>query len=632
MNRNTRDFFIAMILLSLFVFSQTVRGDVITVETVTSDKDRIYVAGNPDFYPIEYYDELDDAYKGVMPRLLSRISETMGVDFAYVSAGKTDKRVQLASNGQVELVSAVIKDGNHINDMDIAYSSVPIRYESDHGVIEVCFAFSSIATKEFKKSFEEALTSIPEAEVLQIALGQTMGAQTQGIPVWLFICVSAMAFLALVILFVAGILLHKKRKLLKYVKWVDEATGLGNKAYFIHTFNEVIEDAARPIYAVAFIGFDIAKVNNRYSYDEAEEQLRFTAKELKDLATEGDIVARVGGGNFVVAHACQTGEIGEWISRVLERLNRYCDKFNRNYRPEFHAGVYMIKKTDDQGELVIDNAQQGYEYAVSNSISYAISNDALLTKVSEDKQLIKYTTSAVENGEIRVYVQLVQNAEGSVMGGEVLARWQHPSKGLVLPSSFIPIMENGGTLGELDYYIFEQTCILLEKWQLKGYDYTLSCNFNRISISSAQFINRIGEIVSKYDFNRENLIIEITESTKNVNKKMAFFNLSKCKALGFQIGLDDVGSGHISFSDLKEFPMDIIKVDQSIVAGATNAKGIALLKSIITLTHKLGMLVLCEGIETERQYLLLKSLQCDYYQGYYFYRQMPVEEVEKIIL
>ena len=171
----------------------------------------------------------------------------------------------------------------------------------------------------------------------------------------------------------------------------------------------------------------------------------------------------------------------------------------------------------------------------------------------------------------------------------------------------------------------------LEHWQKQGRKLSLSCNFARISIGRENFIPQLQKIADRYFFTRSNLVIEITEDAMESNKETAFTNISKCKELGFRIALDDAGSGYTSFSDLRDYPIDIVKIDRSILNSAVNQRGIALLKGIIALAHTLRMEVLCEGVETEAQEALLRQLDCDYMQGYYFYRALPKAEADRLL-
>ena len=226
---------------------------------------------------------------------------------------------------------------------------------------------------------------------------------------------------------------------------------------------------------------------------------------------------------------------------------------------------------------------------------------------------------------------IVRGKDGEICGAEAVSRWDHPQKGLLYPGSYIELMETEGTIAELDFYIFEEVCRQLERWQAAGRSLLLSCNFSRITIGRETFVRRIREIAGRYAFDRGRLVIEITEDAMESNKEVAFANISQCKELGFRIALDDAGGGYTSFADLRDYPIDVVKIDRSILNAAVTRRGAALLRGITALVHNLEMAVLCEGAETQAQTQLLREIGCDYIQGYYFYRPLPVKEAERVL-
>ena len=183
----------------------------------------------------------------------------------------------------------------------------------------------------------------------------------------------------------------------------------------------------------------------------------------------------------------------------------------------------------------------------------------------------------------------------------------------------------------MDFYIFEESCRQLEAWEKEGKRVSISCNFTRGTIEQENFISRLWETAERYFFDRTYLIIEITEDVAEKSRKTVFENITKCKELGFRIALDDIGSGYTSFSDLRDYPIDIVKIDKSILNAAVDANGVALLDGMVALVHSLHVKALCEGVETEQQAELLRRLGCDYMQGYHFFRPLPKKEAERVL-
>lgn len=453
-------------------------------------------------------------------------------------------------------------------------------------------------------------------------------------PPWLFIIAVTVIIILTAAVVVLSLRLRRYRLGTGQDNEHDPVTGIGNKAYFSRSFNELIETWHREGCCLGFICFDIEHVNRYYGETVAEEQLRFAANELILAASKSDIIARVSGGGFAVAHPFGDGqEIRFWVERLIERLNRYMAKYGKDYRPDFHMGIYTLQPTDRDCEAALANARQGYLRAVSENLPYVFSHQDFLRHESEMLELKKQTIDAIQNREFRMYLQfLVSGGDGRITGAEALSRWEHPQKGLLYPGSYVELMESDRTISALDFFIFEEVCKQLELWNRKRLPYTISCNFARISIDSEDFISQLQEILELYRFPHSRLIIEITEDTVEGNRKVAFDNIYKCKEMGFRIALDDAGSGCSSFSDLRDYPIDIVKIDRSILTAAVDQRGISLLHGMISLIHSMHMEALCEGVETASQRDMLRILGCDYIQGYYFYRAMPVEEAERIIL
>ena len=599
----------------------------------TGPADSVYVAGNPDWYPIEYYNPDTKSYEGILPEILERIGERTGLSFTYVLAGTEDQRLRLAKNGQVEMVSGYARNAEELRRYSMTGSSVLLTLPENEETIEVCFAFTDIAGEQLVRTIERALAGLSEQEITEIAVGFVMQHTAEHTPKWIVpVCLGALALLAAL----AAVLAVSRRRYKKAAEHSDRydlVTGIGNKAYFAELFEKYIPDRYRGIYCVIFIGFDIARVNQYYGEAAAEEQLCFAANELIKNISDNEIAARVSGGGFAVARpGSGEREAEAWTKKLLLALNRYSEKYGKDYRPMFRAGIYMLQPADRDCESVLFNARQGYQQAVSGGVELAFSRLEQISSEKEELRLKKQMLDAVQNREFKMFLQFIVGAEdGKIQGAEALSRWEHPQKGLLYPGRYIELMEAEGTIGELDFYIFEQACGQLERWQKQGIDIGISCNFARITLDRKDFISQIEEIAGRYFFRRSALIMEITEDTMEKNKKAAFENVSRCRELGFRIALDDVGSGYTSFADLRDYPIDIVKIDRSILNAAVNARGIALLEGMIALAHSLQMQVLCEGMETAQQDELLRRLNCDFMQGYFYYRALPAGEADHFL-
>lgn len=248
------------------------------------------------------------------------------------------------------------------------------------------------------------------------------------------------------------------------------------------------------------------------------------------------------------------------------------------------------------------------------------------------------TTESILNGlknyEFKMYLQFIVDTKTKKIAlAEALSRWESPDKGIIYPGNYIGQMETAGLISAHDFYMFELVCSQLEKWSNTDYkDISISCNFTRITLSEEDCIDKLNEISRKYNFDRSKLAIEISEDAIEKDREVAQKNVMLCKdELGFRIYLDDLGSGYTSLSNLCDYPIDVVKIDRGILLKTDTPKGKALFGGIVSLAHKLDMAGICEGVETEEQNTLVTQSDCDYIQGWYYAKAMPIDECENFL-
>ena len=249
---------------------------------------------------------------------------------------------------------------------------------------------------------------------------------------------------------------------------------------------------------------------------------------------------------------------------------------------------------------------------------------------AKEKVLLKKIRCALKNREFKMHLQfIVDNKTKRIASSEALSRWETPEGEVIMPGKYISLMEKSGLIIKFDYYMFEMVCDKLSKWADTDYkEIAISCNFTRITISEKDFVAKIKDIADKYEFDRNNLIIEITEDSIEKNMDVAKSNIIKMKELGFRIALDDIGSGYTSLISLYEYPIDIVKLDREVLLLSEKESGKKLFLGIISLIQNLNLKVVCEGIETEEQNTLVSESECDYIQGWYYSKARPETEAE----
>ena len=249
----------------------------------------------------------------------------------------------------------------------------------------------------------------------------------------------------------------------------------------------------------------------------------------------------------------------------------------------------------------------------------------------EEKEILKSIEEGLKNNEFKMYLQfIVDNQTKHISSADALSRWENKAGEIVPPGKYIGLMEKFGLITHLDYYMFEKACKKLSEWNGSEFDsLTVSCNFTRITISENDFVRKIQEIADKYSFDRSKLLIEITEDSIEKNMAAAISNIIRVKELGFKIALDDVGSGYTSLINLCEYPIDVVKIDRELLMLTEGENGKKLFLGILSLIHYLNIKAVCEGVETDVQNDLVSSSECDYIQGWYYFKALPEAQAEE---
>ena len=256
-----------------------------------------------------------------------------------------------------------------------------------------------------------------------------------------------------------------------------------------------------------------------------------------------------------------------------------------------------------------------------------------MNMIQEEKKITESILKGFEKNEFKMYLQfIVDNKTKKIVSAEALSRWDSPDKGLVGPGKYIGNMEIAGLISKHDFYMFELACRQLEKWKGTAFEnIALSCNFTRITLSEENFIDKLKMISNSYSFDKSKIAIEITEDAMEKDRETATNNVRLCKEIGFRVYLDDLGSGYTSLANLCDYPIDVVKIDRDILLKTENEKGKDLFTGIIALAHSLNIKVICEGVETEEQNTLVSSSACDFVQGWYYSKALPLEECESFI-
>lgn len=615
----------------IFCTAMSSAAAVYTSPDASGSADTVYVAGNPDCFPLEYYSPEERAFRGAVPDMLAAISEKSGISFTYIAGSANNRQKELARNRQVELVST-LEAGQH--ECDVTELLPIIEAEREGRRVTYCIGFTDIASPELVQRLKEAFAELSEAEKtgFLIANAQTPANTRQRLD-WR-IGLIAVAVLLAVTGFITAVLIRKAKRRRRDTL-IDERTGVGNGKYFVYAFDQLLSRQSKNLYAVVCLALDGDRIRAKYGEKAPGEIEQYAATRLSNVIASSDYLARVGSGAFALLIQAVTEQA--CIERVLEivnSVNRYVQEFYPEAEDVFRAGAARLcEHPDCNAETAFYTAKQGYLAARRSGAPAEMTDHAHLAQSRKQERLRRAISGAVANGEFRVYLQLiVANGTRTFCGAEVLSRWQNPEYGMLYPHEYIGLLKETGQIVAHDYSMFTAVCRQLDAWNAEPCNRLfLACNFTRISLSRPDFFDRISEIAAGFHFDHSRLVIEVTEDSISENSAVISENIRKCRAMHFKIAIDDMGTGFSSFADLYDNEIDLVKIDGAFIAACSSERRQTMLSDIIALVHHSGARVLCEGIESADQAAFIDGMNSDMMQGYYFSKALPQAECAKFL-
>lgn len=622
-----RKYMISLVLLIVSCI-QPVSSDVYTTEKTEGFANCLYVAGSPDMYPIEFYDEEKEAYCGIVPDILQIISERSGVEFAYINGNKADKNM-MGENLQVEIVSSSASDSTLPYYKD--YLEL-VSFEKDSEIVKSGLVFTSLADDIVISKIKIAANGISEDIKSGIYLSYAVENSKTNYLCFFFSLVFCLILLIAIVFLTLRIKRIRRENAAE--KMTDSETGMGNLQFFKYHFRHTISDISRSLYYVAYIILDSSYLRSYHGDSSFEEVLKYTSSVLSEHTGDREISARITENGFAFAFQAPNNDDAQTrLSELMDKLNSFENMKEKNNKLVFHSAVYHLGNFDRSCEILLFNLRKNCNRIFGTEKPIVYCDTHSMNIIQEEKKITESILKGFENNEFKMYLQfIVDNRTKKIASAEALSRWDSPQKGLLGPGKYIANMEKSGLISKHDFYMFELACRQLEKWKDTHLgNIALSCNFTRITLSEENFIDKLKMISNSYNFDKFMLAIEITEDVIEKDRKIATQNVRLCKELGFRVYLDDLGSGYTSLANLCDYPIDVVKIDRDILLKIENDKGKELFTGIIALAHSLNIKVICEGVETEEQNTLVSSSACDFVQGWYCSKALPLEECESFI-
>ena len=619
--------FIALLLSALLI---PATAEVAFSKDNQGDSQSVFIAGNPDLYPIEYFNPKTQQYEGVMPLLFERISEASGIKFTYIYASKENQQQYLAKNGQVDIVSAYVNE--QISTEYVPEESVLLNFSYQGKQQTVAVGFTSVCDDTVKQRVLAYLEAMSEEELTSLTVTYVMTHEKESAMrpwIWISVIVAALICIAFLLL-----LLRHNRKQALLQKNYDPITGLYNKSYLDVILGSLIHDFVRKRYYAVCISANYENLLKYYGKDQAHSLSDYVARSLQNETQEGEFNVHVDDDMMFLwlMQAPSQEQAEKRVSEMIERINRENGILNEDYRVTISAGCYGLPQTRENGERVLKIATEAYLYAEENALHYFFVDPTFIKIVDRKTLLQKETVQAVKKEQILFYLQYIVDIQSNrIVGAEALSRWEHPREGLLFPGVYIQLMRHAKNIHLLDFYMFEKCCQQLQRWNTEETkDLLLSCNFDRQTVARDDFYEHIMNISERYGIDRSRIVLEITEETFVYNKENVIRNTKLLRNASFRVALDDFGNGSASFQNLIEYHVSYLKLDRVFVEIMQTEQGEMLVRGIVKASHALGLPILQEGVESWEQLEKCRALEIDMVQGFVFSRVIPGIEGERV--
>ena len=446
-------------------------------------------------------------------------------------------------------------------------------------------------------------------------------------------------------LFTALILDITKKKESEELIWqqanFDTLTGLPNRRMFYDRLEQEIKKSHRSGLPMALLLLDLdhfKEVNDTLGHAQGDLLLVEAARRITECVRESDTVARLGGDEFsvILSGAVDVNSVERSAQNIIERLAAPFQLLQDRAYVSASVGITLYPDDAQNIDSLIKNADQAMYLAKNSGRNRSRYFTATLQEAAQTRlRLSNDLRDALAGQQFRVFYQpIVTLANGAIHKAEALLRWQHPTRGLISPAEFIPLAEKNGMIIDIGDWVFREVASQAAHWHASHYPkFQISIN-----ISPVQFRHHGTNFKAWLDYLQElglpgqNIVIEITEGLLLDAQPSVTDQLLAFRDAGIRVSLDDFGTGYSSLSYLKKFDIDYLKIDQSFVRSLEqDPDDQALCEAIIVMAHKLGLKVIAEGVETERQRDLLAAYGCDYAQGWLYSKAVPSEQFEALL-
>jgi diguanylate cyclase (GGDEF)-like protein/PAS domain S-box-containing protein len=432
---------------------------------------------------------------------------------------------------------------------------------------------------------------------------------------------------------------------IKRLAFYDQLTALPNRAWMLAQIQQAqsLSHSAGHIGAILFMDIDNFKtINDTLGHAVGDLLLQQVAQRLCAYISDAGIVARLGGDEFAVLYsnlgtdkAQAMRQIGDIARDIISCLIRPYQLASYEVRCGVSIGLACFTDRLESVDDLVKRADIAmYQAKRDGHNQIRVFNPAMQLAINNKADLERDLSHALVAEQLRLYYQLQLDDDGVIIGAEALVRWQSPERGMVSPIVFIPLAEETGQIIAIGNWVLKTACMQLKLWaqDARKRSLCLAVNVSAKQLHQVNFVSEVAIMLLQTGANPRRLKLEITESVVLVDVADTLDKMRALKKLGVRFSMDDFGTGYSSLSNLKQLPIDQIKIDQSFVRDLTTDEDDAVIvATIISMAKQMGLVVIAEGVENEAQRDLLITLGCRYFQGYLFSQPLPIVEFEQLL-
>ncbi|MFH1813104.1 MAG: EAL domain-containing protein [Pseudomonadota bacterium] len=433
---------------------------------------------------------------------------------------------------------------------------------------------------------------------------------------------------------------------IRFLAYHDSLTGLANRQMFREMLDHALARSRRLGKRCALLYLDLdrlKRINDSFGHTLGDQILREVASRLLGSVRSADfvgreglqpdeVVARLGGDEFTVllTDLAHTEDAARVTARICQELEQPIQIDHVELVVTASVGIALFPENGDDAETLLRHADMAmYAAKQRGRNTFEFFTEAMQKRAIERLSLEQDMAHALEGGQFSLHYQpQVDAVTGRIVSAEALLRWNHPRRGAVSPVEFIPVAEETGLIVPLGEWVVQEACRQIAQWRDQGRPVVpVAVNLSAINFRSDSLLPQIVEALESNRLSSHFLHVELTESAVMQEPQSALAKLAALKALGLTLSIDDFGTGYSSLSTLKQFPIDLLKIDRSFVRDLPDDESDAsIVDAILAMAHALGLRVVAEGVETEAQRQFLVQRKCGLMQGYLFSRPLPAED------